>query len=140
MPPADWLHVGDMGAEQSCCAKRNDIKPQTERQISRIPRKEIAASTDRVGIGAYFQKCSTDPGALQVKSLLTSSPAHKCGKIQVGDIILKVDGENVYGKKLAELADVLLGPTGSKVELEFKSKNTGNTYEVLLLRGIASLN
>mmetsp|Transcript_39009 Transcript_39009/g.123004 ORF Transcript_39009/g.123004 Transcript_39009/m.123004 type:complete len:141 (+) Transcript_39009:44-466(+) len=140
-----------MGAEQSCCAKRNDVKQQTERQISRVPRKEgeivsftspheTTATADRVGIGAYFQKCSTDPGALQVKSLLTSSPAHKCGKIQVGDIILKVDGENVYGKKLAELAEVLLGPTGSKVELEFKSKNTGNTYEVLLLRGIASLN
>lgn len=67
------------------------------------------------GIGAYFQKSLADPGGLAVKSLLTNSPAQQCGKITVGDIVISVNGENVYGKKLAELAEHLLGPPGSEV-------------------------
>ena len=32
-----------------------------------------------------------------------------CVVVQVGDIIVRVDGAEVYGRKLAELAEVLLG-------------------------------
>mmetsp|Transcript_55293 Transcript_55293/g.135406 ORF Transcript_55293/g.135406 Transcript_55293/m.135406 type:complete len:103 (-) Transcript_55293:395-703(-) len=91
---------------------------------------------EKVGIGAYFQRASTDPSGLAVKSLLKGSPAFRNGGISVGDVIMSVDGETVYGKKLAALAEVLLGPPGSTVKLEFRSERGGGTYEVALERGI----
>eukprot|EP00277_Geminigera_cryophila_P017955 CAMPEP_0179447362 /NCGR_PEP_ID=MMETSP0799-20121207/31224_1 /TAXON_ID=46947 /ORGANISM="Geminigera cryophila, Strain CCMP2564" /LENGTH=144 /DNA_ID=CAMNT_0021238161 /DNA_START=66 /DNA_END=500 /DNA_ORIENTATION=+ len=144
-----------MGADQSCCSKRSDPKGMQTRQISKEPRPpgnvvlnlDSKGSSDgarsvaeKVGIGAYFQRASADTGGLSVKSLLPGSPAQKCGKIKVGDIVLKVDGDNVFGKKLAELAEVLLGPTGSKVTLEFRDGNTQKDYSVVLERGIPGLN
>eukprot|EP00961_Rhodomonas_salina_P075802 1017174-Rhodomonas_salina.4 len=92
------------------------------------------------GIGAYFQKSNADPQGLAVKSLLANSPAQNSGKIKVGDIILSVDGQNVYGKKLAELAEVLLGPPGSEVTLEFKNEKSSNKYSVKMVRGIPGFN
>jgi len=100
----------------------------------------LRSVAEKVGIGAYFQRAATDSEGLSVKSLLPGSPAQKCGKIKVGDIVLKVDGDNVYGKKLAELAEVLLGPTGSKVTLEFRDGNNQKNYTVILERGIPGLN
>eukprot|EP00802_Teleaulax_amphioxeia_P019476 Tamp_19711.p2 GENE.Tamp_19711~~Tamp_19711.p2 ORF type:complete len:142 (+),score=19.03 Tamp_19711:162-587(+) len=141
-----------MGAEQSCCAKRSDAKSMSTRQISKTPGQNVVLNlksssdngertvAEKVGIGAYFQRSAADNGGLSVKSLLPGSPAAKCGKIKVGDIILKVDGDDVYGKKLAELAEVLLGPTGSKVTLEFRDCAKGKEYKVVLERGIPGLN
>lgn len=142
-----------MGADQSCCAKRSDSKGVSARQISKDPAHASSivqvsqgpgsagqrTVAEKVGIGAYFQRAATDAGGLSVKSLLPGSPAQKCGKIKVGDIILKVDGDNVHGKKLAELAEVLLGPTRSQVSLEFKCGKTQKDYTVVLERGIPGL-
>lgn len=50
--------------------------------------------------------------------------------------VLGLAGDDVYGKKLASLAEVLLGPPGSKVALEFRSAADGSTYAVVLERGI----
>mmetsp|Transcript_49329 Transcript_49329/g.77065 ORF Transcript_49329/g.77065 Transcript_49329/m.77065 type:complete len:153 (-) Transcript_49329:826-1284(-) len=152
-----------MGADQSCCSKRSESKMQS-RSISKVPKDDVLSAVafrtiskeeargavkaapengtkaEKVGIGAYFQKSKSDPNGLAVKSLLTGSPAQKCDKIFVGDIILEVDGGNVYGKKLAELAEVLLGPPGSKVKLLFRSESTGDKYTVVLERGIPGYN
>lgn len=92
------------------------------------------------GIGAYFQKSNQDGQGLAVKSLLQNSPAQLCGKIKVGDVILVVNDEKVYGRKLAELAEVLLGPPGSQVKLEFKREKSNEEYTVKLTRGIPGFN
>jgi C-terminal processing protease CtpA/Prc len=45
-------------------------------------------------------------------------------------------GESVYGKSLAELAEKLLGPTGSAVECTFKKEVSKEMITVTLVRGI----
>mmetsp|Transcript_15598 Transcript_15598/g.24255 ORF Transcript_15598/g.24255 Transcript_15598/m.24255 type:complete len:150 (+) Transcript_15598:153-602(+) len=149
-----------MGADNSCCAKRHEPKMKERRltepdfdndygaQFRTIGKEDvngntgtakIEAKSDKVGIGAYFQKSKTDPSGLSVKSLLSGSPAQTCNRIKVGDIIMSVDGMEVYGKKLAELAEVLLGPPGSPVTLKFKESKSGEVYDVTIQRGIPNL-
>uniref|UniRef100_A0A7S0YZ26 PDZ domain-containing protein n=1 Tax=Hemiselmis tepida TaxID=464990 RepID=A0A7S0YZ26_9CRYP len=94
------------------------------------------SSPEKVGIGAYFQRSTSDANGLAVKSLLKGSPAQRSGRIAVGDVVLAVNGDRVYGKKLADLAGVLLGPSGSKVSMTFKSCTTQEEYTVELQRGI----
>jgi len=90
-------------------------------------------ASDKVGIGAYFHKSSEDPDYLCVKSLI-DGPAKRCGKIRTGDCIVSIDGKDVHGRRLAELADHLLGPRGSDVTLKFKNSG-GESYEVTIKRG-----
>jgi C-terminal processing protease CtpA/Prc len=42
-----------------------------------------------------------DENLLKVKSVLRGSPASGCGVIAVGDVIVAVDGEDMYGSSLA---------------------------------------
>ena len=56
---------------------------------------------NKVGIGAYFERSKDDENVLRVKSVLRGSPASACGQINVGDHIVAVDGESVYGSSLA---------------------------------------
>ena len=55
---------------------------------------------DKVGIGAYFHKSADNPDYLCIKSMV-DGPAKRCGKIQVGDCIVSVDGKLVSGQRLA---------------------------------------
>lgn len=57
-------------------------------------------------------------------------------QIAVGDHIVAVDGEQVSGRSLAELAEKLLGPTASVVECSFVRKSDGQRYAVSLARGV----
>lgn len=49
---------------------------------------------------------------------------------------MTVNNEDVLGKRLPELAALILGAPGSRVALSFKSIKTGETYNVELERGI----
>lgn len=51
---------------------------------------------------SFLSRNERIPSGLSVKSLLPGSPAQKCGKIKVGDIILKVNGDNVHGPFLSQ--------------------------------------
>mmetsp|Transcript_47062 Transcript_47062/g.73646 ORF Transcript_47062/g.73646 Transcript_47062/m.73646 type:complete len:154 (+) Transcript_47062:77-538(+) len=153
-----------MGNEQSvapgidmCCAKRSNgrkdrrdpvedgnwskvqVSDKSAVKLGAAPANDsVQPNPEKVGIGAYFQKSADEPGALAVKSLV-EGPAKKDGRIKMGDIIVSVNDIDVYSKRLAELAEHLLGPKGSDVRLTFKSKNNPNfdeLYTVTLTRGL----
>jgi len=73
-----------------------------------------------------------------MQSLLKGSPAQTCNQVSIGDYIIAVNGESVYGKSLAELAEKLLGPSGSVVECTFKKEVSKEMITVTLVRGINS--
>ncbi|KAJ1493539.1 hypothetical protein T484DRAFT_1768245, partial [Baffinella frigidus] len=87
-------------------------------------------SKKTVGIGPIFQRDPKGDG-LSVRDIVAGSPAAKCPKIQVGDVMVSVDGKSFAKAKLKEINDALLGAPGSKVKMFFKSKTLGKTYQVL---------
>uniref|UniRef100_A0A7S0R1J7 PDZ domain-containing protein n=1 Tax=Cryptomonas curvata TaxID=233186 RepID=A0A7S0R1J7_9CRYP len=88
------------------------------------------------GIGIHLRKCKDDDRAMEVQSMVDGCPAHLSNKVFVGDIIIAVNGEDVYGYTLVQIARRLLGPAGTYVECTFQKRNTGEISSLTLQRGV----
>lgn len=55
-------------------------------------------------------------------TLVRDGPAERDGTVQVGDIIVSVDGHNVEGQRLDVIRNMILGPPGTTVDLTFRSR------------------
>lgn len=64
---------------------------------------------------------------------LDGTPAQKAG-LRPGDIIFKVDGKEVAGETLAQVARRIRGPVGSRVTLSLRDPVTDKTRNVTLVR------
>ena len=67
------------------------------------------------GIGAYVSK-DVETGASTISGVIRNSPAEAAGLME-GDIIYKVDGEDMTGLELDEVVSHIRGPEGTKVTL-----------------------
>ncbi len=76
--------------------------------------------------------------ALVVKSLAPGGPAATSALIQVGDILLKVDGKEVATTEMA--SKLILGERGTKISMVFKrfAQDKVDKFTVHLIRGTAS--
>ena len=68
-----------------------------------------------------------------VKRLVKGGPADQCNRIQPGDVLQIINGEDIYGQGLDILRDKIPGPAGTMVKLGFRSY-AGQLYEVDLAR------
>ena len=69
-----------------------------------------------VGIGATFKRDKTR-GCYVVRRVIERGPADREGGIVPGDVISKVDGILVASKSPEELTKLVLGPSGSSIDL-----------------------
>ncbi|EKX47462.1 hypothetical protein GUITHDRAFT_106902 [Guillardia theta CCMP2712] len=74
--------------------------------------------SERAGVGLFF--IQPENGLCIVDEIVVGSPASKCGKIEIGDVLLKVDGELVDGLSLDDVRKKIVGRAGSLVRLEFE--------------------
>jgi len=82
------------------------------------------------GIGALLQMKDGRPVIL---APMDNSPAQKAG-LRAGDIILKVDGEDVSTRTLTEIVDRVLGPAGTKVTITIERPETGTIHTFTITR------
>ena len=73
-----------------------------------------------VGIGLYFVQM--DAGACAVDEIVAGGAAESSGRIQVGDVLLSVDGQGVEGMELAEIRLLIIGRPGTGVTLDFSRR------------------
>ncbi|MDX1386613.1 MAG: PDZ domain-containing protein [bacterium] len=83
------------------------------------------------GVGLYLDFDPPGSGNLVVFNVLYRSPADKA-KVKKGDQLLKVDGQEVQGKSLEDVAKMIRGPVGSTVTITFS--RAGVPREVPLVR------
>ena len=83
------------------------------------------------GIGAYL-KMNTDIGYPQIDDFIEGGSAQECGLITPGDIIVAVEGEEVYGQTLDEVVSKIRGPEGTTVNITLENSN--GKYDVTLER------
>jgi len=69
------------------------------------------------GIGAAFE--TGDGRGLFIHSFIPGGPAESCGVLQKGDELVAVNGISVIGMSAKELAQILVGPVGTKVRVGF---------------------
>ncbi len=82
------------------------------------------------GIGALLEM---KDGHATIVAPMDGSPAQKAG-LKPGDVIIKVDGEDVAGLPLNEIVDRVLGPAGTKVTLTILDPQTNETNDVTITR------
>jgi len=92
-----------------------------------------------VGVGIFFH-LEAD-GHVYVKTIVGGGSADRDGSVQVGDIIVKVDGRDVDGEQMPVVRDLILGPQGTYVVLTFSRPSPdGHDLQymnVKLMRGTA---
>jgi carboxyl-terminal processing protease len=82
------------------------------------------------GIGAEVQMKDDH---VMIVAPMDNSPAQRAG-LRPGDIIQKVNGQDVTGLSLEEVVGRVLGPAGTTVTLTILDPKTGNTRDVALVR------
>ena len=82
------------------------------------------------GIGATLQM---KDGNAVVVAPFDNSPAQKAG-LKPGDIIIKVNGEDVEGMPLEQVVSKVLGPAGTQVKLTVMDPQTGELRDLTITR------
>lgn len=84
---------------------------------------------DGIGIEVY----STQEGEVVVSSVMAGQPAEAAG-MKAGDVIIGVDGEDMRGKLLSDVAAKIRGKEGTEVTIRVLRRSTGETLEFTMER------
>jgi carboxyl-terminal processing protease len=88
------------------------------------------------GIGADVEE---KDGNLVIVAPIDGSPAQKAG-LKPGDVIAKVNGQDISGLPLGQAVALILGPAGTKVTLTIYDPSTNTTRDVNIVRAKIELN
>jgi carboxyl-terminal processing protease len=83
------------------------------------------------GIGAEVSMNAN--GQVIIVAPIDGSPAQAAG-VKPGDIILKVDGQDLTGLSLSDVVSKVIGPAGTQVTLTLQDAKTGATRDVTITR------
>jgi len=86
------------------------------------------------GIGVVIQQ-DIDTMIMTFTNVYANSPGEKAG-LKDGDILYKVDGEDVTGQELDAVVSKIRGQKGTKVEITVYRKNTMEEYSCTVTRDI----
>lgn len=89
-----------------------------------------------VGIG--IEVFTTQEGAVKVSRVMEGQPAEKAG-MQEGDVIIGVDGEDMRGELLSDVAAKIRGEAGTEVAVKVLRENTGETVEMQIERAVVEM-
>jgi carboxyl-terminal processing protease len=81
--------------------------------------KTMSREDNYVGVGMQIQSISNNT---VVMGVFDNSPAMTVG-IEPGDIITRVNGQDIWGLSTDEVARLIMGPEGTTVQLEIKSRS-----------------
>lgn len=84
---------------------------------------------DGVGIEVY----STQDGEVIVSSVMAGQPAEAAG-MKAGDVIVGVDGQDMQGSLLSDVAAKIRGREGTEVTIKVLRRSTGETLEFTMER------
>lgn len=84
---------------------------------------------DGIGIEVY----GTQEGEVVVSSVMAGQPAEAAG-MKAGDVIIGVDGEDMRGKLLSDVAAKIRGKEGTEVTVQVLRRSTGETLEFTIER------
>jgi len=97
-----------------------------------LPPLAISAQEGMGGVGIVLDKDPKSPDDVLIYSVTYRSVADKA-RIKRGDRLLKVDGVEVKGKPMQEIADKIRGPLGSSVVLTIETQG-GQVADFPLVR------
>ena len=97
-----------------------------------VPVRPVRTPGELVGVGIQIRSDST-ASAVIIAQVVPNSPASEAG-LTNGVIISKVDDESLAGKRLADCANLIRGPAGTRVKMELVTPDHSQTNTVELTR------
>jgi len=97
---------------------------------SKIEEAKLLTTGQYGGIGALIQPHGKN---VVISEPYENSPAHKIG-LRAGDIILKVNGQNVQGKNSDEISTILRGQPGTTLNIEIERPTNGKKFTFAVKR------
>jgi len=91
---------------------------------SKIEEYKLMATGQYGGIGALIQQHGKN---VVISEPYENSPAHKSG-LRAGDIILKINGQNVRDKNSADISTILKGQPGTSLNVEIERPTDGKKH------------
>ncbi|MCP4441344.1 MAG: S41 family peptidase [Aureispira sp.] len=82
------------------------------------------------GIGVEITK---HKGAVLINELVEGTPAHEKG-IEIGDVLLSIDGVEITERKVKDIENLLHGKLGTQLTIKIKRPITGKEEEITLAR------
>lgn len=85
--------------------------------------------------GGLGIEVTMEGGVVKVVSPIDDTPAHRAG-IEPGDLIIGIDGEQVFGLTLGEAVDRMRGPVHSEIIVTVKREGVEQPFDVSIIRDI----
>ena len=85
--------------------------------------------------GGLGIEVTMENGLVKVVSPIDDTPAHRAG-IMPGDLIVGIDGEQVFGLTLGEAVDRMRGAVNSKIVIAVQREGVDQPFEVTIVRDI----
>lgn len=103
--------------------------------VQNMPVQPKGGGAPQAGVGLYFKMDTL--GRYYVEMVLSNSSAEATGVVAKGDILEVVDEKSTQGVSLPQLRDMILGTSGSYVNLSFLREKGGEgfRYDIDLIRG-----
>lgn len=118
--------VGRMSAGRANKRGAKAALVETEKTAPKLP-------TYRAGVGLTL-----DQQTFEVRGLVPGGPAAVSGRVSDGDVLLAVDEWRLPASaSMQQVAPRVTGEVGTSVSLTMRSANSGQEYEVALVREIA---
>jgi len=97
---------------------------------SKIEEVKMMTTGQYGGIGAVIQQYGKN---VVISELYENSPAHKSG-LRAGDMIMKINGQNVKEKNSEEISTILKGQPGTILNIEIERLTEGKKYTFAIKR------
>src|SRR4051794_38826649 len=94
----------------------NHMKAKTSIAVWMLTAAIALGSDHIVGVGMELSKGSEN-GPPKIKGVVSAGPAAKAG-IQIGWILLSIDGTNTAGRSLSNCVSLVRGEAGTQVRLQ----------------------
>lgn len=143
-PDGSFAIAGLQGGRRSVVVSREGYRTRIEAGLELAPRREMEREillapagegppqVEFFGIGATLE--GTAEGTVRILKTLDGSPASRNG-LQVGDEILRVDGQDVSVLGLGRTVELIRGEEDTEVDLEVRRKDDPYPVHVKLARG-----
>ncbi|MCL2167807.1 MAG: S41 family peptidase [Lentimicrobiaceae bacterium] len=97
---------------------------------SKIEEFKLMTTGQYGGIGALIQQHGKN---VVIAEPYENSPAHRAG-LRAGDIILKINGQNVQDKNSSDISTILKGQPGTSLNVEIERPTDGKKYTFAVKR------
>ncbi|WP_425410620.1 S41 family peptidase [Hyphococcus sp.] len=91
-----------------------------------------------LGIQVVMDNEGEDEGFVKVVAPIDDTPAQRAG-IQTNDLIVKIDGEDVYSMSLDEAISKLKGKKGTKVDISVVRDRKKDPFDLTIVRDIVTV-